>query len=115
MKRPTSSATSCLAMSEADRKAESASAKRSHRYPDFVASINVELDEALAARLAERAKRAGVTPEELAGAALEEYLAESADQSEPEEADPFAWFGKFSSDEAQSDRIDALLAKGFGR
>ncbi|MGH8983919.1 MAG: hypothetical protein ACRDY6_08615 [Acidimicrobiia bacterium] len=82
-----------------------------------MASINVDLDEALAARLAERAKRAGVTPEELASSAVEEYLTEpqGGDEVQPEEADPFAWFGRFGSDEAQSDRIDALLAKGFGQ
>jgi hypothetical protein len=82
-----------------------------------VASIHVDLDETLAARLAERAKRAGVSLEELAGVALEEYLAEPpvGDERGGEEIDPFAWFGKYGSDEAQSDRIDDLLAKGFGR
>jgi hypothetical protein len=97
--------------------AEPDSATRARRYPAVMASIHVDIDEALAARLAERAKRAGVTPEELAGVALEEYLAERPDreESEGEEAAPFAWFGKYGSDEAQSDRIDELLAKGFGR
>ena len=70
-------------------------------------SITVGLDDKLAARLAERAARAGVSPEELAGKTLEEFLSRS-DAS-------FDFSGTMSSDQVSGDRVDDLLAEGFPR
>ncbi len=80
-------------------------------------SFNVDLDDEAAARLERRAAVAGLAPEELAARAVQEYLALS-DGGEPAgdaDEDPLAWFGRYSNDDAQSDRIDELLAEGFGR
>ena len=79
-------------------------------------SITVGLDEALVARLTERAEREGVTVEELASRALAEYLTEEAQAGQNGgDGDPFAWMGKYGNAEAQSARIDDLLSEGFGQ
>lgn len=78
--------------------------------------INLGLDDELAARLERRAARAGIAPEALATKAIAEYL---ADDREPDEAgavdDALGWLGRYGNERAQSERIDALLAEGFGR
>jgi len=79
-------------------------------YPCDMASIS--LDGKLAARLAERAKRAGVSVDELAEKAIEDYLGE---QSGPSASDPFAFFGVGSNPAVQAEDADRLLAEGFGR
>ncbi len=79
-------------------------------------SINLGLDEELAARLERRAARTGIAPEAPATKAIAEYL---ADDREPDQAgaadDPLGWLGRYGNERAQSERIDALLAEGFGR
>jgi hypothetical protein len=84
---------------------------------DHVTSITVGLDEKLAARLAEQAARAGMTPEQWASKTLEDHLAETgATSREATRADdPFAWIGLGSSDELRGAAVDDLLAKGFGQ
>jgi len=74
-----------------------------------MASISV--DRKLAARLAERAKRAGVSVDELAEQAIEEYLSEPSQTA----SDPFAFFGVGSNPAVQAEDADRLLAEGFGR
>lgn len=74
-------------------------------------SIVVGLDERLAARLAEEARRVGMTPEQLAAKALEAFLSDSSDG----QVDPFAFIGTISSDELRGRRVDELLEKGFGQ
>lgn len=74
-----------------------------------MASISV--DKKLAARLAERAKRDGVTVEEVAEHAIEEYLGEPAGRT----ADPFAFIGIGSNPNVQAEDADEFLAEGFGR
>ena len=78
-------------------------------YPCAMASIPV--DERLVARLAERAKREGVTVEEVAEHAIEEYLGEPGEGA----ADPFAFIGAGSNPDVQAEDADKLLAEGFGR
>lgn len=78
--------------------------------------MNLGLDDELAARLERRAARAGIAPEALATKAIAEYL---ADDREPDQAgaadDALDWLGRYGNERAQSERIDALLAEGFGR
>lgn len=85
-------------------------------YASGVTSINLGLDDELAARLERSAARAGIAPEALATKAIEEYLAHDR---EPDDAsavdDPLGWLGRYGNEHAQSERIDALLAEGFGR
>lgn len=80
-------------------------------------TYDLGLDDELAARLERRAARAGVAPAALATKAIEEYLSRD---SEPDNAndindDPLAWLGRYGNERAQSERIDTLLAEGFGR
>ncbi len=72
---------------------------------------SISVDKKLAARLAERAKRDGVTVDELAEHAIEEYLGEPAEGA----ADPFAFVGIGSNPDVQAEDADRLLAEGFGR
>ena len=72
-------------------------------------SITLGLDEERPARLAERAARAGVSPEVLAADVLAEFLAE------PTSGESIEFVGTFSSEELRGDRVDELLAEGFGR
>ena len=85
-------------------------------YAFGVTSLNLGLDDELAARLERRAARAGIAPEALATKAIAEYLAHDR---EPDQAgavdDPLGWLGCYGNESAQSERIDALLAEGFGR
>lgn len=74
---------------------------------------SISVDEKLAARLAERAKRAGVSVDELAEQALQEYLDEPV--STNGEADAFAFVGVGSNAEVQARDTDKLLDDGFGR
>lgn len=74
---------------------------------------SISVDEKLAARLAERAKRAGVSVGELAEQAIEEYLEEPV--STNGEVDAFAFVGVGSNAEVQARDIDKLLDDGFGR
>ena len=79
-------------------------------------SFNVDLADEVAARLERRAEIAGLAPEELAARAVEEYLARSAPEPAGDvEGDPLAWLGRYGNEDAQSARIDDLLAEGFGR
>ena len=79
-------------------------------------SFNVDLADEVAARLERRAEIAGLAPEELAARAVEEYLARDASEPAGElEEDPLAWLGRYGNEDAQSARIDDLLAEGFGR
>ncbi len=79
-------------------------------------SFNVDLADEVAARLERRAEIAGLAAEELAARAVEEYLARNAsDPAGDVEGDPLAWLGRYGNEEAQSARIDGLLAEGFGR
>ena len=75
-------------------------------------SIVVGLDDALAGRLADEARRVGLTPEQLAQRALEAFLGE---RSAAGDADPFAFIGMMRSSELLARDVDDLLAKGFGR
>ena len=82
-------------------------------------SIKVGLDDDYAAQLKRRAALVGIAPEELAAKAIEEYLSQNSGVDVAgragADADPLAWFGRYGNEGAQSDRIDGLLAKGFGR
>ncbi|MGH8933868.1 MAG: hypothetical protein ACRDZO_25345 [Egibacteraceae bacterium] len=71
-------------------------------------TVTLRLDDELAARLAERAQAAGVSPDELAGRVLGEFL-----QHEPA-VRKLEFIGMGSSQELQSDRVDELLAQGYG-
>jgi hypothetical protein len=77
-----------------------------------VTSIVVGLDEALLSRLADEAHRVGMTPEQLAAKALEEFL---TGRSLAGHVDPFAFMGTISSDELRGRHVDDLLSKGFGQ
>lgn len=58
----------------------------------------------------------GLAPEELAARAVEEYLARNASVPAGDvEGDPPAWLGRYGNEEAQSARIDDLVAEGFCR
>ena len=75
----------------------------------------VELDDALAERLAARARRLGVAPEVLARDAVERLLVEEQPDRAPEDTDAaFAWIGAGESD-VQAVDVDRHLAGGFGR
>lgn len=79
-------------------------------------SFNVDLADGVAAQLERRAEIAGLAPEELAARAVEEYLAREASEPAVEvEEDPLAWLGRYGNADAQSARIDDILADGFGR
>ena len=79
-------------------------------------SFNVDLAAEVAVQLERRAEIAGLAPEELAARAVEEYLARIAPEPAGDgEGDPLAWLGRYGNEEAQSARIDDLLAEGFGR
>lgn len=79
-------------------------------------SINLGLDDDLAARLERRAALAGIAPDALATKAIAEYLAHGGESEGPDaDDDPLAWLGRYANQDAQSDQIDALLADGFGR
>jgi hypothetical protein len=85
-------------------------------YAFGVTSLNLGLDDELAARLERRAARAGIAPEALATKAIEEYLAHDREPDDPGAVDdPLGWLGRYGNERAQSERIDALLAEGFGR
>jgi hypothetical protein len=77
-----------------------------------VTSITVGLDDESADRLAEKAAREGVAPEELAGRVLHDWLVGTAPA---EDADPFAWVGAASSPRLRGASVDELLAEGFGQ
>lgn len=74
---------------------------------------SISVDEGLAARLAERARRGGVTVAELAEEAIREYL----DQPMPAtgDVDPFAFVASGSNSEVRARDADGLLADEFGR
>ena len=74
---------------------------------------SISVDERLAARLAERAKRAGVSVDELAEQAIEEYLDEPVATNGG--ADAFAFVGAGSNPNVSARDIDRLLAEGFGQ
>jgi predicted transcriptional regulator len=74
---------------------------------------SISVDEKLAARLAERAKRAGVSVDELAEQAIEEYLEEPP--STNGDLDAFAFVGAGSNPEVNAREADKLLGDGFGR
>ncbi len=74
---------------------------------------SISVDESLAARLAERAKRAGVTVDELAEEAIQDYLGESAPATG--DVDAFAFFGSGSNPEVRARDADELLGEEFGR
>jgi hypothetical protein len=81
-----------------------------------VTRITVGLDDSLAARLAERAARAGLTPEELAAHLLAEDL--NGEPADPEGAMGSAGFGFFdagSSGILRGRAADEMLAEGFGQ
>ncbi len=67
-------------------------------------TLTLNLDEALLARLAERATRAGLAPEALARAALAGFLAGD---------DPFAFVGIGEAADLAGRRVDELLSQGF--
>jgi hypothetical protein len=71
-------------------------------------TLTLRLDDELAARLTERAQAAGVSPDELAGRVLGEYLHHAPAGRRLE------FIGMGSSQELQSDRVDDLLAQGYG-
>ncbi len=79
--------------------------------------ITLGLDDDLAARLATRAARAGVTPEELA----EELLAEDLRDADAEastargESAAFGFFDTGSSATLRGRDVDSLLAEGLGQ
>ena len=75
-------------------------------------SITVGLDDESADRLAQKAAREGVAPEELAGRVLHDWLAGAAP---PGDGDPFAWVGAASSPRLRGASVDELLAEGFGQ
>jgi predicted transcriptional regulator len=78
-------------------------------------SFKVDLADDVAERLARRAEIAGLAPEALAACAVAEYLARNASAPTGSvEADPLAWLGRYGNEDAQSARIDDLLAGGFG-
>lgn len=79
-------------------------------------SFDVEVADEVAARLVRRAEIAGLAPEALVARAVEEYLARNASEPTGEvDEDPLAWLGRYGDEDAQSARIDDLLADGFGR
>jgi hypothetical protein len=69
-----------------------------------MSTLTLDLDEALMARLAERAQRAGVAPEALAQAALAGYLADE---------DPLAFVGAGEAPGLAGRRVDELLSEGY--
>lgn len=80
--------------------------------------ITLGLDDVLAARLAERAKRAGVTPEALASQLLAEDLGrETTEAGAPVTgvAEPFGFFDTGSSRVLRGRAVDELLTEGFGQ
>jgi predicted transcriptional regulator len=74
---------------------------------------SISVDEKLAARLAERAKRAGVSVDELAEQAIEEYLEEPISPDGGEGA--FAFAGAGSNPNVSARDIDKVVAEGFGQ
>jgi len=72
-------------------------------------SLTVGLDERLAERLNDEAKRRGLPAEELARLAVADYLGSETAPSKIE------FIGMGSSKELRSDRADELLEEGFGR
>lgn len=70
----------------------------------MASSLTLELDETLAARLTERARRAGVAPEALARTALADYLAGE---------DPLAFVGAGAAAGLTGRRAEELLGEGF--
>ena len=76
--------------------------------------ITVGLDNTQAARLAERAARAGVSPEELASRLLAEDLSgKAADAST--QSDAFGFFDTGTSRVLRGRAVDELMAEGFGQ
>lgn len=69
-----------------------------------MSTLRLDLDDALVARLSERATRAGVAPEALAQAALASYLAEE---------DPLAFVGIGEAAELTGRGVDELLSEGY--
>jgi hypothetical protein len=81
-----------------------------------VTRITVGLDDSLAARLAERAARAGLTPEELAAHLLAEDLdGEPADAEGATGRAGFGFFDTGSSGILRGRTADEMLAEGFGQ
>lgn len=70
-------------------------------------TVTIQLDNGLAARLAERARAAGLSPDELVERALSQFLEHSAGRH-------LEFFGIGSSEVLRADRVDELLAEGFG-
>ncbi len=80
-------------------------------------TFNVDLSEEVAALLEQAAAAAGVAPEEVAARAVADFLVRHA-AAEPVgevDEDPLAWLGTYGNEDAQSERIEDLLAEGFGR
>lgn len=67
--------------------------------------LTIHLDDDVAAELHRRAQRHGVDDSALAGQSLAQVL---------REPDPYGFFGSGRSDSRMSERVDELLAEGFG-
>jgi hypothetical protein len=80
-----------------------------------VTRITIGLDDALAARLAEWATRAGLTPEQLAAQLLADDLAEPSNEEGPSAPKAFSFFAAGSSASLRGRAVDELLAEGFGQ
>lgn len=81
-------------------------------------SFTVGLEDALASRLARRAREAGVTPEALVEIAVAEFLQEPESEGSPtngEGAAAFAWIGMGESGVLRGVKVDEFLAGGFGQ
>ncbi len=74
---------------------------------------SISVDDSLAARLAERARRAGMTVEALAEEAIQDYLEESAPAAG--DVDAYAFFGRGSNPDVQARDADELFGDEFGR
>lgn len=72
-------------------------------------SIQVDLEDDLARRLADQADRAGLTPAAVARQALLDYL-----ERVPSKGTFESFFGVGSSGELRGGNIDELLKDGFG-
>lgn len=82
-----------------------------------VTRITLGLDDDLAARLAARAVRAGVTPEELAGELLAEDLRDGDMEvsTSPSDSAAFGFFDTGSSPTLRGRDVDSLLAEGLAQ
>ncbi len=78
-------------------------------------SITLGLDDELAARLMERAARAGISSEELAHQMLAEGLAEISEEPIADHDPSFDFIGIGASEVLRGSQVDELLAEGFGQ